>query len=81
MQNLLESLSPIERRVYWRWCLIILAFYALLVIAGGVAVIVHRSAVASIAQPVAMHITSGRAFTPKNLPQQDFSDVARLIGP
>lgn len=81
MQRLLESLSPIERRLYWRWCLMILAFYALLVIAGGAAVLMHRSAVAWSAPPPAAHITAGRVVEKKNLPQQSISDTARLIGP
>ena len=43
MQSLLKSLSPVERRVYWRWTLIVLAFYALLLVVGGSIVLVHRS--------------------------------------
>jgi hypothetical protein len=80
MQRLLESLSPIERRLYWRWCLMILAFYVLLVIAGGAAVLMHRSAVAWNARPPA-HVTSGRVVTEKSLPQLDISDIAPLIAP
>jgi hypothetical protein len=80
MQRLLESLSPIERRLYWRWCLLILAFYALLVIAGGAAVLMHRSTIAWDARPPA-RATSGSAVAEKNLPQQDISDIARLIAP
>jgi len=43
MQSLLKSLSPVERRIYWRWALIVLAFYALLLVVGGSIVVVHRS--------------------------------------
>ena len=43
MQSLLKSLSPVERRIYWRWTLIVLAFYALLLVIGGSIVVLHRS--------------------------------------
>ena len=43
MQSLLKSLSPVERRVYWRWTLIVLAFYALLIVVGGSIVVFHRT--------------------------------------
>jgi hypothetical protein len=43
MQSLLKSLSPVERRIYWRWALIVLAFYALLLVVGGSVVVLHRS--------------------------------------
>jgi hypothetical protein len=43
MQRLLKSLSPVERRIYWRWTLVVLAFYALLLVVGGSFVVVHRS--------------------------------------
>jgi len=43
MQSLLKSLSPVERRLYWRWTLIILAFYALLLVVGGSIVVFHRT--------------------------------------
>jgi len=81
MQRLLQSLSPIERRLYWRWCLMILAFYALLVVAGSAAVLMHRSAVAWSAGAPVTHVTSGNATAQKNLPQQSISDIAPLIAP
>jgi len=43
MQSLLKSLSPVERRLYWRWTLIVLAFYALLLVVGGSFVVFHRT--------------------------------------
>ena len=43
MQSLLKSLSPVERRIYWRWTLVVLAFYALLLVVGGSIVVLHRS--------------------------------------
>jgi hypothetical protein len=43
MQSLLKSLSPVERRLYWRWTLIVLAFYALLLVVGGSIVVFHRT--------------------------------------
>jgi hypothetical protein len=43
MQSLLKSLSPVERRIYWRWTLVVLAFYALLLVVGGSFVVLHRS--------------------------------------
>jgi len=43
MQSLLKSLSPVERRLYWRWTLIVLAFYALLLVVGGSIVLFHRT--------------------------------------
>lgn len=43
MQSLLKSLSPVERRIYWRWTLVVLAFYALLLVIGGSIVVLHRS--------------------------------------
>ncbi len=43
MQSLLKSLSPVERRIYWRWTLVVLAFYALLLVVGGSVVVLHRS--------------------------------------
>lgn len=43
MQSLLKSLSPVERRIYWRWTLIVLTFYALLLVGGGSIVVLHRS--------------------------------------
>jgi hypothetical protein len=43
MQSLLKSLSPVERRLYWRWTLVVLAFYALLLVVGGTVVVLHRS--------------------------------------
>ena len=45
MQSLLKSLSPVERRIYWRWTLVVLAFYALLLVVGGSFVVLHRSIV------------------------------------
>jgi hypothetical protein len=45
MQSLLKSLSPVERRIYWRWTLFVLAFYALLLVVGGSVVVLHRSIV------------------------------------
>ena len=43
MQRLLKSLSPVERRLFWRWTLIVLAFYALLLVIGGSFVLFHRT--------------------------------------
>jgi hypothetical protein len=43
MQSLLKSLRPVERRIYWRWTLVVLAFYALLLVVGGSIVVLHRS--------------------------------------
>jgi hypothetical protein len=43
MQSLLKSLSPVECRIYWRWTLIVLAFYALLLVVGGSIVVFHRT--------------------------------------
>jgi len=43
MQSLLKSLRPVERRIYWRWTLVVLAFYALLLVVGGSIVVFHRT--------------------------------------
>jgi len=43
VQSLLKSLSPVERRLYWRWTLVVLALYALLLVVGGTVVVLHRS--------------------------------------
>ena len=58
MQSLLKSLSPVERRLFWRWMLIVLAFYALLLVAGGSVVMFHRSMASAEA---AAGLTNGKA--------------------
>ena len=58
MQSLLKSLSPVERRLYWRWTLIILAFYALLLVVGGSIVLFHRTVANT---EIATGLTNGKA--------------------
>jgi hypothetical protein len=58
MQSLLKSLSPVERRLYWRWTLIVLAFYALLLVVGGSIVVFHRTMANAEA---AASLTTGKA--------------------
>jgi len=55
MQSLLKSLRPVERRLYWRWTLIVLAFYALLLVVGGSIVVFHRTM--ATAEATAGHTT------------------------
>jgi hypothetical protein len=59
MQSLLKSLSPVERRLYWRWTLIVLAFYALLLVVGGSIVVFHRTM--TNAEAAAGHVTGKAA--------------------
>jgi hypothetical protein len=61
MQSLLKSLSPVERRIYWRWSLVVLAFYVLLIVVGGGAVLVHRWTLTPTAEAAATYTTSGKA--------------------
>jgi len=61
MQSLLKSLSPVERRVYWRWSLVVLAFYCVLLVVGGGAVLLHRSMITATSQASAGQPTSDRA--------------------
>jgi len=71
MRQLLESLTPDRRQVYWRWVGGMFALYVVLLITAASVFVSHESARKLAQQPATTVATDGaqRSLTPASLRQ------------